>query len=934
MINSHPLTPSPQPLPSGTVTFLFTDIEGSTKLAQANPATWRQLQERHHAILRKTIEAHNGYVFQIIGDAFCAAFATAGDALRASIKAQTDLNAEDWGTSPIKVRMGLHTGQAELQANGDYVGYVSLSRVQRLMSAGHGGQVLLSLATQELVRDDLPKEITLRDMGEHRLKDLIRPEHVFQLVIPNLPSEFAPLKTLEAFPNNLPIQMTSFIGRENEIAEIKQELSAHHLVTLTGSGGTGKTRLSLQVAADLLGQYEDGVWFIELAPLTDPALVVQGVASTFGLKEEAGRSLETALKDYLREKSLLLILDNCEHLIAACAQFADTFLHACPKLKILASSREALGIAGESAYHVPSLSVPDPNHLPSIETLSQYDAVRLFIDRAVMVQPAFAITNQNAPALAQICYRLDGIPLAIELAASRVKALKVEDLEKRLDDRFRLLTGGSRTALPRQQTLRALIDWSYDLLSEPERLLLRRLSVFAGGWTLEALESVCADNDIVGASLALARDDILDLTTHLVDKSLIILDEQAKGTRYRILETIRQYAREKFLESGEGLDVRNRHLDYFLSLAERAEPEVQGAEQQAWLDRLEVDHDNFRAALEWSLGGEETRAEAGLRMAGSLWWFWFMRGYSNEGGEWLERILIASQTSADLVTRAKALCKVGWLKSFGGTRTEEGLALGRTLGLAGRESMALALWGMGAWAYYQAEYARAKSLEEESLNLFRELGHRWGICETLCWLESAMSAQGDYQQAAPLFEESLTLARHARDSNEIGWSLWQLGGLAMTQGNFEQATTFLEESLALYKEIKSPQSITWLLGALGNAALYKGDYQQAVSRYEEALALYWERGDERRIAEGLEQLANAAAVRKQPEQAARLLGAAEALRDSSGAALHPFQRADYERCLEMLRPQLDEARLAVLWAAGRAMTMKQAVAFALESTHE
>jgi class 3 adenylate cyclase len=390
-------------LPSGTVTFLFTDIEGSTKLAQQYPDRWESLRERHHAILQSAVEAHNGYVFQIIGDAFCVAFHTASDAVRAAGKSQVDLYTENWGNVPIKVRMGIHTGQAQLQEAGDYHGYLAMSRVQRLMSAAHGGQVLLSLAAQELVRDDVPEDVSLRDMGEKRLKDLIRSEHIYQLVISDPPADFPKIKTLDAYRHNLPAQMTSFIGREKEIIEIKHAINGHRLVTLTGSGGTGKTRLSLQVAAELLDLFKQGVWFVELAPLTDPELIPQTILSVIGIREQQGKLSIELLRDYLSDKKTLIVLDNCEHLVEASAKVTDTLLKAAPQLKILASSREALGVKGELSYPVPSLSLPDVKHLPAIEQFSQYEAVRLFIDRACLVSPHFEVDKNNAPFIAQIC---------------------------------------------------------------------------------------------------------------------------------------------------------------------------------------------------------------------------------------------------------------------------------------------------------------------------------------------------------------------------------------------------------------------------------------------------------------------------------------------------------------------------------------------------
>jgi len=493
-------------LPTGTVTFLFTDIEGSTTLAQQFPAELPVLLARHHAIMHQCVGAHNGHVFQITGDAFCAAFYTASDALKAALDAQRSLQHEAWTPAPIKVRMGIHTGAAQAGAieerAGGYVGYLTLTRVQRVMSTAHGEQVLLSNPSAELVRGDLPADVTLRDMGEHRLKGLEKTEHIWQLLAPELRQDFPPLQSLNTTPNNLPVQLTSFIGREKELTRIAEKLAASRLVTLTGSGGVGKTRLAIQTAHECLPDYRHGAWLIELAPLADPALVPQAIITMFGLQEDAARATLTVLTDYLREKTLLLVLDNCEHVIDACAQLAEHLLLHCPTFRILATSREALGIDGETALRVPSLSLP-PADKATRAALSQSEAAQLFVERAAVALPDFALTEANASAIAQVCRRLDGIPLAIELAASRVKVLRVEQIADRLDDAFRLLTGGRRTALPRQQTLRATIDWSYNLLNNTERIVLRRLSVFAGGATLEAAEAVCSDG--VGADPSLGR---------------------------------------------------------------------------------------------------------------------------------------------------------------------------------------------------------------------------------------------------------------------------------------------------------------------------------------------------------------------------------------------------------------------------------------------
>ena len=728
-------------------------------------------------------------------------------------------------------------------------------------------------------------------------------------------------------PHNLPAALTPFVGRQAELAQVRQMLvdPVYRLLTLTGAGGVGKTRLALRAAEEQQGNYPDGACLVELASLSDSELVPQTVAAAFDLHPERDRPSLTVLVDFLCSRNLLLVLDNCEHLVAACASLAHSLLLGCPALHILATSREALGIEAERTYLVPSLSFPAPGEKISPEILTKYDAIDLFTRRAKVALPDFELDEANTAAVTGICRHLDGIPLALELAAARLHVMDVDEIASQLEHRFHLLSGGDRTAPPRLQTMHASIDWSYQLLSEAEKSLLRCLSVFAGGWSLAAAKAVWADK-------AYPEADILDLLGGLVNKSLVqVLRRQGRELTYRLLETIRQYLLEKLSESGEAETIRDQHLGYFLTLAERAEGEMHGVDQKACFDRLEGEHDNFRAALTWSQKSGEGRAEAGLRVAGSLWWFWYMRGYIKEGCEWLEKFLSlsASQAPDDLVTRAKALCKLGWLKTFDEARIEEGLALARTLGPAGRESMALAFWGLGLSAFFQTDYIRAKSLEEQGLKLFRELGNRWGICVTLAYLGMINTALGEYQQAEILLEQSLQLARQARDGNEIGHSLWILGLAAMAREDYGKATALLEESLAQYKEIKNYPGITFLLSDLGRVAKSKGDPQQMASFYKEVLALHWELGYQSDLAWDLEQLARAALVGQQPERAARLLGAAQALRESSGAAVFHILLPDYESFLEALRPRLDEANLAALWAEGRAMMAKQAVAYAL-----
>lgn len=911
--------------PAGTVTFLFTDIEGSTKLWEKHPDAMQAALARHDAILRGAIEKNRGCVFKTVGDAFCAAFPTALDGLNAALAAQRALNLESWGETRVKARMGLHTGSVE-ERDGDYFGR-PLNRVARLFSTGHGGQTLLSLATAELLRDNLPKDVTLRDLGEARLKDLERPEHIFQVIVPDLPADFPPLKTLDTLPNNLPIQLTSFVGREKEIEKIKRLLSHARLLTLTGAGGSGKTRLALQVAADMLEEFTNGVWFVELASLADAALIAQSVATNLRLQEQQGTSLEEVLKAYLRAKSLLLILDNCEHLIEACAKFADMLLHSSPNLKILATSREALRADGETTYRVPSLAMPDPKQLPSLESLFQFDAVRLFIDRAVMAQASFAVTNQNAPAVVQICHRLDGIPLAIELAASRVRVFSAEEISARLDDRFRLLTGGSRTALPRQQSLHALIDWSYNLMSESERILFRRLSIFAGGWTFDAMQAICASNEI-------AAIDLVELLSHLIDKSVVIAEEHDGETRYRFLETIRQYAGEKLAESHEEPLLHQRHLEFYLKLVRQAAPKFHTADELLWLNRLELEHDNLRAALGWSMSSGDS--EIGLMMAESLHWFWRGRN-ATEGREWLERLLALPRSGEYRRARANALCAAGGLCYNQGDlirariHLDEGLASLRELD--DREGIVEALLDLGKVTFFQKDHIAAKSFLDEALSISRALGYKWAIAESLHMLGHAIAGLGDDGQAHLLYEESVAKFREIGAKLILTYPLTDLGREAHGKGDFAKARSIFEENVMILREFGNTQGIAINHMEIGFVDLAVGDHAKARSQLDKSLTLLRELGDKKFTAECLEGLAGVNCLQGQTTRAARLVGAAEALRELSGMPVPPYRRADYERILTTVRAQSDEATFAKAWSEGRAMTMEQAIEYALEENY-
>jgi predicted ATPase/class 3 adenylate cyclase len=915
-------------LPSGTLTFLFTDIESSTKLWEQFPKAMKSTLARHDDILRQAVESNHGRIIKTTGDGIHAVFDTTIDGIAASIAAQKVLSGETWDQikpQSVRVRMGVHTGEVEQRA-GDYYGTV-LNRAARLMSTGHGGQILMTNTTADLVRDHLSEGVTLRDLGEHRLKDLVRPERVFQLSVPGLPGDFPPLNSLDAYPNNLPVQLTSFVGREHEMDEARRRLESARLLTLIGPGGTGKTRLALQLAADLLPTFGDGVWLVELAPLADPSLILQTIASVFSLREQLGMSLIDLVLNYLRAKNLLLILDNCEHLIDACASFADQLLHASPGLKILASSREALGITGESVYRVPSLSLPKQDQVTR-ESLTQSESVQLFLVRATAANPKFNLNDRNMTSIAQICRRLDGIPLALELAAARVTVFSPEQIASKLDDRFRLLTGGSRTALPRQQTLRALIDWSYDMLPEPERALIRRLSVFAGGWSFEAAESI-------GLNL-----DVLTSLTQLVNKSLVTAEDEGGETRYRLLETVRQYARDKLLEAGESEQARNSHFEFFLKLIKTAEPKLQGSEALDWIAKLDLEYDNIRAAMEWGL---EENVEFALRMACALLYYWNRRGHDEEGRRWILEALEKSKRlpkhKGEEDQPTKKILAEAW----------------HTLGILG--------YGLG-------DNGQAIVASREAETLARELGDNRLLAVSLAFDVSGSLFLGETTDLDPILEECLTAARASGDQYSLGLSLSMAGQvILMKKGNADLAHDYFEEGAFLMKASGNAWGFTMAILGIGMMEKYLGDFGEARSRflscepifrelgdkhrmnmikselahieryeghYDQARSMYretileWERiGHRAAIAHQLECFACIAIVHEEDQRAGVLFGAAEALREKINIPMTSFERVDYEGKIAELRARMDDQAFTSAWMNGRATTMEQAIRYAL-----
>ena len=912
--------------PSGTVTFLFTDIEESTRLWQEQPEVMSIAHRRHDEILREAIESNNGHIFQIVGDSFSAAFRNAIDGLRAALSAQRALqkdpaffanSAEATGNLhvPIRVRMGLHTGSAELvkDGSGKYNGYVTVASTQRVMSVAHGGQILLSQTTYDLSQNHLPEGIRLRDMGLHRLKGLRAPLQLYQLLAPDLTQEFPVIYSLDAFPNNLPVQLTSFIGREKEIAEIKKLLSSARLVTLTGSGGTGKTRLSQEVGTETLTNFPHGVWLIELASLTESSQIIPAVAHAFGLQELPFNSLTNLVVDYLREKKLLLILDNCEHLISACAHLADELLHHCAGLRILASSREALGISGEVTYHVPSLA--------------DSESTRLFVDRARSVNPNFQLTESNALSVAQICSRLDGIPLAIELAAARVKLLSPEQIAARLDDRFRLLVGGSRTALPRQQTLRALIDWSYDLLTEEERRLLQFASVFTGGWTLDALEAVTDD------------PNTLEHLEQLINKSLVVTEERENEMRYFMLETIRQYAREKLFDAKQSSAARERHFFYFDGLSEKLWQEFYSStDQLLWRDKVDDEHENLRAALEWGL---ENKIEDAIHLAANFCiasgWLSGMREDLHLVEAALERIKSLPPLTGDAqIQRQKLIAKALFALGTVGIGTgraimplQEAIAISR---FTGDKLMLGYSLEMYCTASRFGEAPGALEAAQEGLSIFtNEVHDHWGLGMAYQNMVSIAIQQGNLVEKEKYLRKLKELVREAPISFQSGIFFLGIGLDESVRGNYDAAKQFFENGLRIFIRLRNRNFQTIFLSELGHIARHTGDLHQARKIYRETLSSWQDLGNRGAVAHQLECFGFLSLHAEEPDRALRLFGAAEALRERIQSSMAEEERVEYDAAVVQIRSMLTQADFDSLWAEGQSLSTEQAIELALRN---
>src|SRR5579871_3755921 len=917
---------------SGTLTFLFTDIEGSTQRWGQDRDAMAAALNRHDALMRQAIAAHGGEIFKTVGDAFCAVFATAPAAVAAAVDAQHALAAQDFSAiGGAFVRMALHTG-TPLEREGDYFG-PTVNRVARLLAIGHGEQVLVSGATAELLHGEMPPQSGLRDLGAHRLKDLSRAEHVYQLVAPGLRESFPPLRSADALPNNLPLQVTSFVGRDADVREIKSLLRNGRLVTLVGAGGAGKTRCAIQAGAELLDTFADGVWLVELAGISDPSLLASEIAQTLSVRASPSRPVLDTLLAHLKQRRLLLILDNCEHVIDGVRDVVGAILRACPDVAMLATSRESLNVAGEHVFRLPSLTVPPAGGAITAEAARPYGAVALFADRAAASDSRFELTDANTPLVAEISRRLDGIPLAIELAAARVKVLSPQQLLQKLDERFRVLTGGDRSALPRHQTMRALIDWSYDLLSEPERALFRKLAIFAGGFTLETAAAVCGDE-------TLDEIAVLELLTSLVDKSLVQTEPSGSVTRYRLLESTRQYAREKLVEHGEDAAVARAHATAFLDLADRLEKAYDTTPDRQWFVQVEPEVENWRAALEWTLTARHDEL-LGQRLAGALARGWaFLR--ASEGRRWIAaaRERIDETTPPDVIAQLE-LCEAqldGMLGLHKASYTVAQRALERYRALDDRRGIARAQRHVGRGLVFAGRIEEGETLLREALAVFRAEGSDALTGASLENLAIARNWVGDVAGARAYYGEALALFR-AIGAERLATSVaTNLAEAEFSGGNAEAALQLANEALDGVARAGYTDYVAFLMCNIAAYLIALGRYEEAWIRAREALKLARDVRYDVAVAWALQRLAAIAALRpgdraeESPEdrrRAARLLGYIDRRLEQLDAVREHTEQQEYEKMIAALKAVLSEHELAALREEGRALGEERAVTEAL-----
>lgn len=946
-------------LPSGTLAFLFTDIEGSTRRWERAPKAMAAAVAHHDVLLNAIIVGNGGAVFKTVGDAFCAAFATVPSAVAAALAIQHAVAKEAWSEiDDLCVRIAIHVGEAD-ERDADYFG-PAVNRVARLLSVGYGGQILLSLPAAELARDSLISNTQLRDLGQHRLKDLSRPEHIFQLIAEGLPSDFPPLKTLDRRSHNLPEQATPLIGREDALNTARGILEREdvRLLTLSGPGGVGKTRLGLQVAAELVDTFSDGVWFVPLAPLRHADLVISAIAQTLSVGQLSDQSLTKSLIDALEDKHLLIFLDNFEHVTASSSSLGQ-LIAACPKLKVLVTSRAVLHLYGEQELSVQPLVLPDLKRMPVVDDLASIESVRLFVERAQAVKTGFAVTEANAASIAAICVRLDGLPLAIELAAARVRMLPPGALLARLDNQLKLLTGGGVDRDPRQQTLRGTIAWSHDLLDSSEKGLFRRLAVFAGGFSIEAGEAVANG----GEDLIL---DVFDGMASLVEKSLLRQESDGeREPRFVMFESVREFGIESLINSGEAEQVRQHHAEYYLSFAEQAEPHLSGPEQIFWLDQLEQEQGNLDAALRWLHDQRQTRLA--LRLAGALGPFWSLRGHFSQGRSHLDALLAMAGMEHSQQERTKALNAAGVLAESQGDfhraseLYEESLAIARQLGDA--RVVAQALNNLGSVAISWSDLDRAQVTLEEALDAAREVGDKYEMATSLVDLGRVAHMRSDFEAATDLYQKGLIIFREIGNHSQISKTLNNLGSVAQEQGRNDRAETLLKESLTLHRAVGDTRSVAGTLVNLGEVARVQGNDEYAAELYGQSKAMAEEIGDKLGMAIAIENharllrdhddycqaglfykqaftfyrgifdwigvidclngLASMAMVSGPPESAVRLFGAAAALRDAHAL---PSRAGDDPMCsaLENAREILGQDTFPTICEQGRTMSLEEA----------
>ena len=860
---------------------MFSDIEGSTRLLRDLGDAYRGVQDEHAAILRKAIDDEDGTVIRTEGDSFFAVFRSAVQAARAVLAAQRGLAAHEWTHgAPLLVRMGMHTGEG-VPGGDDYIG-IDVNRAARIAAAAHGGQVLLSEATRALVEETLPDDVGLLDLGEHRLKDFDRPIRLFQLTAPGLRKDFPPPNTLEV-PTNLPTERTAFIGRDHELPGLVEMVRRRRLVTLTGPGGTGKTRLALRAAGKLLDDSPNGVFFVDLAPISDPGLVPSTIAAALGVREEGARPALDVLVDHLRPQKVLLVLDNFEQILEA-ATVVATLLDAAPDAKAIVTSRTPLRLSGEQEYPVPPLAIPDLGG-PEPDLVSGFESVALFVERARAVDPGFALTKDNASAVADICRRVDGLPLAIELAASRVRMLTPGAILQRLDRRLPVLTTSARDVPERHRTITATIDWSHGLLGKPERALFRRLAAFVGGWTFESAEEITNP----GGELEI---ETLDGLESLGEKSLVQRATSDHELRFGMLETIREYGLEQLKAAGEFDAIRTRHQITFLNLAERAERQLYGRESKVWLDRLESEHDNIHLAIRWAI--ESGRVEDAMRLASALWRFWQIRGYLAEGRRLVEAVFALPSAGMRSAVRAKALLAAGSL------------------------------------AYWQGDLETAAREYEESVSISRELNDAQGIADGLLNLAFAEGARGELELASQHLLEARRTYEELGDQRQAALATLGLGMTAIRTTDWMTGWNFTKEALARFESIGDPFGVGLSRSVLGHLSLVAGDNERGQREFLASLDAVEEIGDRLGLAVILEAVALIAGRRGRHDISLRLAGAAESVKKTAHGAAPPMPLYNFEDPRDLAGETHSPEQIDAALELGRDMPVEDAVALARE----